>query len=195
MPSLASISLVLFSVYLIASAKLDERTRESLFSVSVGLVSLLLGLHFLVLASGVRNFDSLNEFTKAAVYRMDQGGIPSLLLISLLGPLLAAPAAGRQSHRMENLALVTLVLYGVTVALIYSNAGTLKCPESGCLALDEKLPVNSPRIILVLVYDAVADPMLFAAFFFSCLPAVHAGEHVGLLRAGRVADSVKNKYT
>jgi len=109
-------------------------------------------------------------------------------------PLLAAPAAGRQINRMGNLALVNLVLYVVTVVLIYSNAGTLKCPESSCLAADEKPAVNSPpRISLVLVYDAVLGLALFAALFFSCLPAVHAGEgYVGLLRAGRVADSILN---
>jgi len=191
-PPLASISLVFALVYLYASARLDGRTRELLFAVSIGLLSLLYSLHFLILAAGVRNYESLNEFHQADVYRMDQGGVPTFLSLSLVVPLLAAPAAGRYIHRMKHLAPVNLVLYGVTVALIYSNAGTLNGGlEYSCLALDQKQPVNVPSLSLVLIHDVIAGLTLFAALFFSCLPAVQAGEgYVGLLRAGREADSV-----
>jgi len=195
-PPFASISLVFGSVYLSASARLDGHTRELLFAIFFGLVSLLVSLHFLILAAGVRNYDSLNEFHQADTYRMDQGGIPTFMSLSLVAPLLAAPAVGRQIRRMEHLASVHLVLYGVTVALIYSNAGTLNGLESSCLALDEKQPLNVPSLSLVLIHDVIAGLTLFAALFFSCIPAVQAGEgYVGLLRAGREADSVKKKCT
>jgi len=184
--------LVFALVNLSVSARLDKRTREMLFAVSIGFMSLLGSLHFLILAAGVRNYDSLNEFHQTDAYRMDQGFIPPFLSISLVAPLLAAPAAGRQIHRMEQSASVNLVLYLVTVALIYSNAGTLKGLESSCLALDHKQPVNVPSLSLVLINDVIAGLALFAALFFSCLPAVQAGEgYVGLLRAGRAADSVR----
>mmetsp|Transcript_29865 Transcript_29865/g.54130 ORF Transcript_29865/g.54130 Transcript_29865/m.54130 type:complete len:255 (-) Transcript_29865:86-850(-) len=195
-PPLASIALVSALVNLSVSARLDERTRELLFAVCTGTMSLIVSLHFLILAAGVRNYDSLNEFHQAAAYRMDQGGIPTFMSLSLVAPLLAAPAVGRQIRRMEHLASVHLVLYGVTVALIYSNAGTLNGLESSCLALDEKQPLNVPSLSLVLIHDVIAGLTLFAALFFSCIPAVQAGEgYVGLLRAGREADSVKKKCT
>jgi len=168
-----------------------------LFAVSIGFMSLLGSLHFLILAAGVRNYDSLNEFHQTDAYRMDQGFIPPFLSISLVAPLLAAPAAGRQIHRMEQSASVNLILYLVTVALIYSNAGTLRGLESSCLALDEEQPLKlpMPNLSLVLFHDTIAGLTMFAALFFSCLPAVQAGEgYVGLLRAGRAADSVHCFY-
>eukprot|EP00613_Pedinella_sp_CCMP2098_P013358 CAMPEP_0171763560 /NCGR_PEP_ID=MMETSP0991-20121206/49398_1 /TAXON_ID=483369 /ORGANISM="non described non described, Strain CCMP2098" /LENGTH=259 /DNA_ID=CAMNT_0012367385 /DNA_START=385 /DNA_END=1161 /DNA_ORIENTATION=- len=194
-PPLASTSLVFTLAYLSASARLhDARTRELLFALFIGLLSLLYSLHFLILAAGVRNYDGLNEFQKADAYRMDQGGVPTLLSLSLVTPLLAAPAAGSQIHRMNHLASVNLVLYGITVALISSNAGSLNDGlESSCLGLDHKQPVNVPSLSLVLINDVIAGLALFAALFFSCLPAVQAGEgYVGLLRAGRAADSLLN---
>jgi len=216
-------SLIVVVGYFSALAtRLDKRTRDVLFLVCVAIISLAHCLDYVAMAAGVFDYSGLDELHQTAVYRMNQGGVPSFFNIWVATPLLAAPAAGlncsspfccslfvvlwrivtflcphllhpgTQIHRMKQLAMVDFILYVVAVFLIYSNAGSLKDFELSCLASNEKPSLYVPSTGMILFSDAMTGLILFAALSFSCLPAVQAGEgYVGLLRAGRDADSVK----